>query len=206
MLYWYKTNDEISFNWFTTWNCEQKYEIKSEKYWPISQLSQFAHSSCVDIFNTWWRNLNNKKCISLNSARITGDVSEVLFDTNESSYQYRKFQCGDKTILRPSYLHNGISYTHKMTSLYWIRAQALLRLRLFSFFCRIIVVFPLTSLPRRRLWFAKGHPRDWVGYHLMATVPSFSPREINHFVQRHRDLWIWNNTKRIWRTLVRGET
>ena len=26
-------------------------------------------------------------------------------------------------ILRPSYLHNGISYTGKITSLYWIRAQ-----------------------------------------------------------------------------------
>ena len=40
-----------------------------------------------------------------------------------SSYQYRKSHCGDKTILRPSYLHNGISYTDKMISLYWIRAQ-----------------------------------------------------------------------------------
>ena len=39
-----------------------------------------------------------------------------------SSYQCRKSHCGDKTILRPSYLHNGISYTDKMTSLYWIRA------------------------------------------------------------------------------------
>ena len=39
-----------------------------------------------------------------------------------SSYQYRKSHCGDKTILRPSYLHNGISYTGKMTSLYWIGA------------------------------------------------------------------------------------
>ena len=38
-------------------------------------------------------------------------------------YQYRKSHCGDKTILRPSYLHNGISYTGKMTSLYWIRSQ-----------------------------------------------------------------------------------
>ena len=36
------------------------------------------------------------------------------------SYQYRKSHCGDKTILRPSYLHNGISYTGKMASLYWI--------------------------------------------------------------------------------------
>ena len=30
--------------------------------------------------------------------------------------------CGDKTVLWLSYLHNGISYTSKMASLYWIRA------------------------------------------------------------------------------------
>ena len=40
-----------------------------------------------------------------------------------TSYQYIKFHCGDKTVVRSSYLHNGISYTGKMTSLYWIRAQ-----------------------------------------------------------------------------------
>ena len=40
-----------------------------------------------------------------------------------SSYQYRKFHCGYKTILRPSYLHNEISYTGKTISLCWIRAQ-----------------------------------------------------------------------------------
>ena len=42
------------------------------------------------------------------------------FNIKMSSYQYRKSHCGDKTILRPSYLHNGITYTGK-TSLYWIR-------------------------------------------------------------------------------------
>ena len=36
-----------------------------------------------------------------------------------SSYQYRKYHCGDKTVERSSYLHNGISYTGKMSSLYW---------------------------------------------------------------------------------------
>ena len=42
-----------------------------------------------------------------------------------SSYQYRKSHCGDKTILPPSYLHNGISYTGKMSSLYWAGALAI---------------------------------------------------------------------------------
>ena len=44
------------------------------------------------------------------------------FNIKMSSYQYRKSHCGDKTIFRPSYLHNGTSYTGKMISLYWIRA------------------------------------------------------------------------------------
>ena len=40
-----------------------------------------------------------------------------------SSYQYRKSHCGDKTVVRSSYLHNGISYTGKMTFFCWIGAQ-----------------------------------------------------------------------------------
>ena len=42
------------------------------------------------------------------------------FNKKMTSYQYRKSRCGDKTILRPPYLHNGIYYTGKMPSLYWI--------------------------------------------------------------------------------------
>ena len=45
------------------------------------------------------------------------------FNIKMTSYQYRKSHCGDKTILRPSYLPNGISYAGKITSLYWIKAQ-----------------------------------------------------------------------------------
>ena len=41
------------------------------------------------------------------------------FNIKMSSYQYNKSHCGDKTVVRSSYLHNGISYTGK-TSLYWI--------------------------------------------------------------------------------------
>ena len=45
------------------------------------------------------------------------------FNIKMTSYQYRKSHCRDMMILRPSYLHNGISYTGKMTSLYWMGAQ-----------------------------------------------------------------------------------
>ena len=48
------------------------------------------------------------------------------FNIKTTSYQYRKSYCGDKTILLPSYLHNGISYTGKMSSLYWIGAQLMI--------------------------------------------------------------------------------
>ena len=45
-------------------------------------------------------------------------------------YHVRKSHCGDKMVLRSSYIHNGISYTGKMTSLYWISAQ-ILKLQIF---------------------------------------------------------------------------
>ena len=44
------------------------------------------------------------------------------FNIKMSSYQYRKSHTGEKTVVRSSYLHSGISYTSKMTSLYWIGA------------------------------------------------------------------------------------
>ena len=57
------------------------------------------------------------------SPPVTMKQTGPWFNKKMSSYQYRKSHCGDKTILRPSYLHNGISYTGKTTSLYWIGAQ-----------------------------------------------------------------------------------
>ena len=48
------------------------------------------------------------------------------FNIKMSSYQYRKSHCGDKTVVRSSYLHNGISYMGKTISLYWIRVLMLI--------------------------------------------------------------------------------
>ena len=44
----------------------------------------------------------------------------LWFNIKIPSDPYTKSHCGDKMILRPSYLHNGISYTGKMASLHWI--------------------------------------------------------------------------------------
>ena len=43
------------------------------------------------------------------------------------SYQYRKPSCGDKTMLWPSHIHSGIPYIGNTASLYWTKAQAIMR-------------------------------------------------------------------------------
>ena len=52
---------------------------------------------------------------------VIQECSGPWFNIKMTLYQYRKSHCGDKTILQPSYLHNGFSHTGK-TSLYWIGA------------------------------------------------------------------------------------
>ena len=57
---------------------------------------------------------------------VTGVVAGISVEHSGPRFnknRYGKSHCGDKTAVRSSYLHNGISYTGKMTSLYWIRAQ-----------------------------------------------------------------------------------
>ena len=55
------------------------------------------------------------------STSIVLPISWPRFNIKMISYHHRNSHCGDKTILGPSYIHNGIPYTSK-TSLYWIGA------------------------------------------------------------------------------------
>ena len=69
------------------------------------------------------------------------------FNIKMPSYQYRKSHCGDKTILRPSYLHSGISYTGKTTSLYWIGAlNSLTANRISKYQPKWLIDFPDTFI------------------------------------------------------------
>ena len=80
-----------------------------------------AHSIHVEWHISWKRNAS-LCCIFLKTLSLSIQEPGPWFNIKMTSYQYRKSHCGDKTILRSSYLHNGISYTDKMASLYWIRA------------------------------------------------------------------------------------
>ena len=73
--------------------------------------------------NTWWpKSVHGAAPQRLESSVKSQWSSWALIQyIKMSSYQCRKSHCGDKTVVRSSYLHIGISYTGKTTSLYWIR-------------------------------------------------------------------------------------
>ena len=80
---------------------------------------------CLNSIKTlvyWWL-LTDTHCIGVSNEkhRTKQNKSGPSFNT-KMYYQCRKFHCGDKTISRPSHLHNGISYTGKTTHSYWFRA------------------------------------------------------------------------------------
>ena len=66
--------------------------------------------------------LNELISFNFQTSLISAKTNWAWFNIKMSSYWYRKSHCGDKTVVRSSYLHNGISYAGKITSFYWIRA------------------------------------------------------------------------------------
>ena len=65
-------------------------------------------------------------CRQINFSKTADNISERTgpwFNIKMPSYRYRKPHCGDKTILGPSYIYNGILYTGKETTLHCMRAQ-----------------------------------------------------------------------------------
>ena len=93
---------------------QQKLKLQSLSL-PLPNSVTYDRESVYDVFFAHRRKVGWE----LSYAHAPGP----WFNIKMLSYQYRKHHCGDKTILRPSYLRNGISYTAKTTSLYWIGAQ-----------------------------------------------------------------------------------
>ena len=55
----------------------------------------------------------------LEKESIRWSIETPWFSITVSSCQYRISHCGDKRVVKSSYLHNCISYTAKMASSYW---------------------------------------------------------------------------------------
>ena len=91
----------------------------------LSLDSAFHMNFEMDIETSSMENIQTaiETVLKASSGRLHIEKPGPWFNIKMSSYQYRKSHCGDKTVVRSSYLHNGISYTGKTTSLYWIRAQ-----------------------------------------------------------------------------------
>ena len=88
---------------------------------PIARVSFAARSMKNALFSSFFA-LGTVGGWILTQSTSSGDVNQGLVQYKYAILPYRKFHCGDETILRLSYLHNGIAYTGKMTFLYWIRA------------------------------------------------------------------------------------
>ena len=91
--------------------------IINEDHWQVAE-GNFTET-VLDITH---KVLRNDIFQVVNTKYHAGWCPGPQFNIKMTSYQYRKIHCGDKTVVRSSYLYNGISYTGKMISLYWIRA------------------------------------------------------------------------------------
>ena len=115
------------FAWWPAWgthsiSCLVQKNTFCTKWWLM------ASCSTLTVLSKFGLNIHTIHCVLLTGSGHWQMKSVVpgagpWFNIKMTFYQHRKSHCGDKTILRPSYLHNGISYTGKTTSLYWIGAQ-----------------------------------------------------------------------------------
>ena len=117
---WRQYYDKLSFRITYYWPF-----VRGKHWWSVGSTHERLGNEafpCHDVIIQWY---STTRVVWLSTevnayAWKPGDRINIKVS---SYHQYRNFHCGDKTILRPSYLHNEISYTDKMTSLYWIRAQ-----------------------------------------------------------------------------------
>ena len=106
------------------WNIVN-WTLRNKLQWNLNRNSYiFNQENAFE--NVVWKMvaiLSRPQCVNDKTCSWEWRISGHWFNIKMLSYRFRKSHCGDKTVTRSSYLHNGISYTGKMASLYWIRAQ-----------------------------------------------------------------------------------
>ena len=126
-------------------NCQHTYPTEVPTTLPLDVRPTV---SCL-----WWQ--RNVGYISLKWRDHQGDCPGPLFAKKTPSYQYRDSHYKPETVVRPSQVYNGDSYTRKTASSYWIEAQVLQSpwagtLMTFPYLClwgyRLIYVYSLWSV------------------------------------------------------------
>ena len=119
------------------------------------------------------------------------------FNIKRSSYQSRKSHRGEKTVLP---LHNGFSYTGKMTSVYWIRFQVIW---IDMYFMEPMYAYRVNDTGARDM---RNYNRrlPWIKWHMIylsmqSTLLRHLPSAIT-WHHRRGTLLIGN----VWRDLARG--
>ena len=122
----YLTQCWNALNW-TLGNKLQR-NFNSKQYIFITKMHLKMSSAKWRLFRFGLNELN-KQC----QREVGRSVTRwALIQCKDVILQCRGSHCGDQTIVRSSYLHNGISYIGKISSLYWIRPLIPLSLAGFS--------------------------------------------------------------------------
>ena len=115
----------LSWEWRCSWSSADR--RCSNYIWVINNFITYWGATYIRGFTVITYSCPNMEGVIDDICHLTRPMSSpgAWFNIKMSSYQYRKSHCGDKTVVRSSYLHNGISYTGKTSSLYWIGALGL---------------------------------------------------------------------------------
>ena len=115
-VFWFNfTAAQKRKRWWSSGTCNIKYNISQRVYELINQILW------KEEYHNWKRILRSGRNLHMPrelSCRAMCSIGP-WFNIDMSSYQYRKSHCGDKAVVRSTDLHNGVSYTSKMASLYW---------------------------------------------------------------------------------------
>ena len=119
-------------------------------FWAQNQNQSCHVTTFIEVALLSYRAKDNPWHTSL--TQVFWQTYMALIQYKMTSYQYRKSHCDEQTILRPSYLQLGISFTGEMSSLYCMRA-----LESLSSLAKLINKWQLDmSTARRRLKFRKS--------------------------------------------------
>ena len=130
-IWWpFRKFDYIWTHWETLWNLSQNYKLSFQVNVFQNVVCQITTSlfqpecvkadelPCLLILFLLWTSLTQRGIVADGPylTRMAINQSGPWFNIKTSVYQYRKSHCGDKTVVRSSYLHNEISCISKMVS------------------------------------------------------------------------------------------